>query len=96
MKTQTSVLAGLLVAPLMVLVAVGAWRSASAGAGPLGDVNCDSSINSIDAALILQLDAGLTASLPCQERADVNGDGTANALDAVLILQFAAALLGSL
>ena len=77
-------------------MATGAWRSASAGSGPLGDVNCDSSVNSIDAALILQLDAGLTALLPCEEKGDVNGDTMANALDATLILQFAAGLLGSL
>ena len=60
----------------------------------LGDVNCDKNINSVDAALILQFDAGLVASLACQD-ADVNGDGTINAIDAALVLQLDAGLLGS-
>ena len=32
----------------------------------VGDVNFDGSVNSVDAALILQLDAGLIESLPSQ------------------------------
>ena len=61
-----------------------------------GDVNCDGTVSSIDAALVLQYDAGLIASLACQENADVNGDGNINSLDAALILQFVAGLIESL
>jgi hypothetical protein len=60
-----------------------------------GDVNCDGNVNSIDAALVLQFDAALIASLPCQN-ADVNADGATNAIDAALILQFDAGLIDSL
>ncbi len=52
-----------------------------------GDVNCDGSVSSIDAALILQLDAGLLDSLPCAQNADLNGDGESNSIDAALVLQ---------
>ena len=64
--------------------------------GPVGDVNCDRTVNTIDAVLILQFDAGLIASLPCQDFADVNADGHINAIDAALILRFEAGLIGSL
>ena len=59
-----------------------------------GDANCDGTVNSIDAALVLQFNAGLLGSLPC--RGDVNGDGKVTSIDAALILQFAAGLLDSL
>ena len=65
-------------------------------ATPTGDTNCDGTVNSIDAALILQFGAGLTSSLACQGTADVNGDGSIDAIDASLILQFVAGLLPSL
>jgi len=65
------------------------------GAG-LGDVNCDGMINSIDAALVLQLSSGLTASLPCSGNADVNVSGAVNAIDAALILQRVAGLIDHL
>lgn len=61
-----------------------------------GDVNCDEVVNSIDAALILQLGAGLLDSLPCGSAADTNHDGQVNAIDAALILQVSAGLLPSL
>ena len=62
----------------------------------IGDANCDMTADSIDATLILQFGAGLTASLPCLETADANQDGSVNVLDAALILQFSAGLLPSL
>jgi hypothetical protein len=63
---------------------------------PTGDVNCDQSVNSIDAALVLQLGAGLVHSLACLEAADVNHDGRMNSIDAALILQYSAGLLHTL
>ena len=51
------------------------------------DVNCDSQVNSVDAALILQLDARLVSSLRCGVLADASRDGTINSIDAALILQ---------
>lgn len=61
--------------------------------GLLGDVNCDDRVNAVDAALILQRDAGLVSTLPCDENADVSGDGRINSIDAALILQREAGLL---
>jgi alpha-tubulin suppressor-like RCC1 family protein len=58
-----------------------------------GDANCDSAVNSIDAALILQLVAGLIRSLPCPANGDVNHDDTVNAIDSALVLQCTAGLL---
>ena len=62
----------------------------------VGDANCDGSVNAIDAALVLQFNAGLVGSLPCEDAADVNGDGDITSVDAALILQLTAGLLDSL
>ena len=62
----------------------------------LGDVNCDGAIDSIDSALIVQMWAGLSQSLPCQHIADVNGSGVIGPVDALLILQYSAGLLADL
>ena len=64
--------------------------------GLVGDTSCDGVVNVIDAALLLQFNAGLLGSLPCADGADANGDGTINAIDVALILQFTAGLLGTL
>ena len=61
-----------------------------------GDANCDGTVDSTDAALVLQYDAGLFASMGCQDAADVDGDGAVNSLDAALILQYDAGLIDSL
>jgi hypothetical protein len=57
-----------------------------------GDANCDGLVNSLDAALVLQYDAGLIHSLTCAD-ADYNHDGVVNSLDAALILQKDAGLI---
>ena len=65
------------------------------GLGKLrGDANCDGTVTSIDAALILQFTAGLLAGLSCN--ADANANGSVDAIDAALVLQFTAGLLQSL
>ncbi len=61
-----------------------------------GDANCDSTVNAVDSAFILQLQAGLISSLPCEDEADVNRDGLLNPIDSTLILQFSAGLLNNL
>jgi glucose/arabinose dehydrogenase len=67
----------------------------TAVAAIVGDANCDDAVNAIDAALVLQLSAGLITELPCSG-GDVNGDGRVNAIDATLILQYVAGLIPTL
>ena len=62
----------------------------------LGDVNDDGRVNSIDAALILQYDAGLVRTLLNAPSADTNLDGRINSIDAALVLQEDAGLLDHL
>jgi hypothetical protein len=90
---------------LLVLAAIGiglsslAWeltRSTTAGAPVYGDASCDGSVNSIDAAVILQYTADLTPSVPCPQNADVDGNLHISSLDAALVLQFGAGLLPDL
>ena len=64
--------------------------------GLTGDANCSGGIDSIDAALVQQLVAGLVGSLSCEENADTNEDGSVNSIDATLILQHIAGLLPTL
>jgi hypothetical protein len=58
------------------------------------DVNCADGTNSLDAALLLQLDAALISSLRCEFLADANGDGRIDAIDAAIVLQLDAGLVG--
>ncbi len=51
-----------------------------------GDVNLDSSVNSIDALLILRYKVGLDKSIN-EKMADVNGDGKINSMDALSVLR---------
>ncbi len=62
--------------------------------GLIGDANKDGTVNSVDAALVLQYSAGLIGSI--NPRADANQDGTVNAIDATLILQYVAGLISHL
>ena len=62
----------------------------------IGDVNCDRTVNPVDATLILQISAGVLAVLPCPHVADTNADGMVNPLDATLVLQLSAGLIDSL
>jgi hypothetical protein len=64
--------------------------------GATGDTNCDVLVNSIDASLLLQYNAGLIAGLPCIGGADANGSGGVNSVDAALILQYHGSLIGHL
>jgi hypothetical protein len=64
--------------------------------GVRGDVNCNGQANAIDAALILQLSAGLIGSLLCAENGDVNDSGGTDAVDAAIVLQLDAGLIESL
>ena len=63
------------------------------GAAIAGDADCNGDVNSIDALLILQFDAGLMSTLPCQDAADVNKDGQTNSIDAALVLQYVSCVL---
>ena len=51
-------------------------------------------MNAVDAAIVLQYDAGLLASI--NANADVNNSGEIDAIDAALILQYAANLISHL
>jgi hypothetical protein len=70
------------------------YPSLPAEAYTAADVDCNGQINSIDAALVLQLDAGLVDSLPCGVGGDTTLDGATNSIDATVILQMGAGLIG--
>jgi hypothetical protein len=61
-----------------------------------GDVNCHGRVDAIDAALVLQLSAGLIGALSCEQNGDVNHDSSVDAIDAALILQYVAGLVSHL
>jgi hypothetical protein len=65
----------------------------SAGVQPSGDANCDGVVSSLDAVIVLQVDAGLLDRAPCHLQADASFDGIVNSLDAAIILQREAGLL---
>lgn len=53
-----------------------------------GDVNADGDVDNLDAALVLQYDAGLKDFTEAEKKAaDVNNDGEVDNLDAAIILQ---------
>jgi len=59
-----------------------------------GDVDCQGTVNSIDALKVLRYAAGLAVPVPqgCVFSGDVNCSEDTNAIDALLILRFAASL----
>ncbi|MEX2159394.1 MAG: hypothetical protein WEB04_08330 [Dehalococcoidia bacterium] len=57
------------------------------------DVDCNGQTNSIDAAFVLQLEAGLLDALPCDASGDATLDGSTNSIDATVILQLVAGLI---
>lgn len=74
----------------------GRGRAIPIRVAPVGDANCDATINSIDANYVLQQSAGLLSSTPCPQGADANRDGNVQSIDATLILQYGAGLLAQL
>lgn len=58
-----------------------------------GDANCDGTVNSIDALIVLQYVAGLRNTVPCPDAADVDHNGRLTSVDAALILQIDAGLI---
>jgi len=83
-----------LVSTLLVVAIAALSLTAPAIAGtplPNGDVNDDGVANAIDAALVLQFQAGFISEPP--PNSDVNLDGARTSVDAALILQYSAALL---
>lgn len=74
------------------LLAFALARPSQATSAP-GDVNCDGVVTSIDAALLLQLSAGLVDDLACDAKADATQDGSVDSRDAALVLQHVAGLI---
>jgi hypothetical protein len=60
---------------------------------PYGDADCDGDVDAVDAALVLQYDAGLIPGMAICGAPDANRDGILNAVDAALILQYVAGLV---
>lgn len=79
-----------------VMAATGLFAVAPASALPPrlmdGDADCDGIVSSVDAAVILQANAGLLSATPCPEVADVNFDYEVDSLDAAIVLQMVADL----
>lgn len=88
---------GAVITPTLISASVICYGPQQGGPGPpVGDGDCNGRSDSVDAALVLQLEAGLIASLPCERYADVNRDERVNSVDASLILQYEAGLIPDL
>jgi hypothetical protein len=61
-----------------------------------GDANCNGAVTPVDAALVLQEDAGIISGVPCPQNADVNHNGRRTSVDALLILQLDAGIIDTL
>jgi hypothetical protein len=59
----------------------------------MGDVNDDGSVDSVDALMVLDYEAGTRSSLINLESADVSDDGEVNSIDALFILWIEAELI---
>ena len=90
------VIGALAVLALVVAASAGMPRAAVAGSSMQGDANCNARTDAIDSSLILQLDAGLVASLPCEAAGDVDYSTVTNSVDSSLILQYIARVIPSL
>jgi hypothetical protein len=76
-----------------ILINSGIFCEPGQHGGPgLGDASCNGTTNSIDAALVLQYDAGLLPGDDCLLGADLNFDDRVNSIDASIILQCSAGL----
>ena len=82
-KTQAAVAILAMAILISAIVGIGLRQREAEAGGLTGDASCDGSVNSIDAALILQFNAGFT-TLNCSENADVNRDGRVDSVDASL------------
>jgi len=74
----------------------GSGTTSPVGAGPchpIGDVNNDGKVNSIDSTIILQYDSKILTTID-SVRADVTGDERVNSLDAQVILQYTSGAIG--
>ncbi|MEE9472564.1 MAG: hypothetical protein V3V82_01100, partial [Acidimicrobiia bacterium] len=90
----SALLVGMLIAVLVVLISFRVSDRAS-GAPPIvpGDVNCDGSVNPVDALLILRSDVGLPVSADCMaESGDVYCSGTTDVVDALVVLRYSVGL----
>jgi hypothetical protein len=61
-----------------------------------GDVNCQGTVDAVDATIVLQYSAGFVDSVPCAANADVSADGRIDPIDAALILQYTAGIISGL
>lgn len=76
---------------VVLLLCVGA-SSDHAGAVLAGDVNCNGSVDAVDALGILQATAGQNPNADCLDSGDVDCDGDADAVDALSVLRHIAGL----
>jgi hypothetical protein len=80
--------------PVLIDATVACYGPQLGGPGPMvGDANCDQSVSSVDAAVVLQYEAGLIGVQDCLVASDVNRDDRTNSIDAQLILQVEAGLI---
>ena len=90
------VIGALAVLAFVVAAGAGMPSAAVAGSSMQGDASCNARTDAIDSSLILQLDAGLVASLPCEAAGDVDYSTVTNSVDSSLILQYIARVIPSL
>jgi hypothetical protein len=80
--------------PVLIGATVSCYEPQHGGPGfMMGDANCDQQVSSVDAAVVLQYEAGLIENQGCLAASDVNRDGRTDSIDASLILQREAGLI---